>query len=138
MGVRRCCSLGTLWLMAAAAGCGSQRVEIDGTVTVDGRPLDRGYISLRPMAGTGGPTAGSEVTDGKFRIAAKEGTHAGKFRVEITASRKTGRQVPDDLGGGMADVYEQYLPARYNAQSELTAEIRANERNELRFVLETE
>jgi hypothetical protein len=105
---------------------------------VDGRPLDRGYISLRPMAGTRGPTAGSEVTDGKFHIAAREGTREGKFRVEITASRKTGRQVPDDLGGGMADVYEQYLPARYNAQSELTAEIRANERNELRFELQSE
>ena len=50
-----------------------------------------------------------EIVDGKFSVAAQRGTFAGKFRVEITASRPTGKKVPHPGIGGLVDEYSQYL-----------------------------
>ena len=110
------------------AGCGSdsqQRHSLEGTVTLDGQPLASGAITFRPLAGTDGPSAGGKVTDGRFSVQPEGGTFVGKFRVEITASRKSGKQEKDYRTGKPMDIIEQYLPPRYNSQSELTAEVTA-------------
>ena len=65
------------------------------------------------------------------------------FRVVITAKRKTGRQVSDPTAAmmdpkaesGFIDEYEQYIPRRYNQQSELIAEVTEDGSNEFEFVL---
>ncbi len=80
-------------------------------------------IQFRPLSGTPGPTAGGEIRDGRFAITAERGTFAGKFRVEITARRKTGRKTHDELAGTTLDEYEQYLPSRYNSESDLIVEV---------------
>ena len=89
--------------------CGdSRRGSIEGTVTLDGRPLEKGYICFRPQLGTLGPTAGAEILDGRLSILAEGGTFGGTFRVEITASRKTGQKVVDHLSGRLIDAYGQF------------------------------
>lgn len=106
-------------------GCGGDRRQpLEGTVTLDGKPLDEGAISFVPLPGATGPTAGANIAAGRFSIAADQGTFPGTFRVEITAKRKTGRQVLSDTAGGMVDQYEQFLPARYNRESQLTANVK--------------
>ena len=135
----------TLWLFPAlacltiSAGCGkdSPRRAIDGTVSLDGAPLAKGYISFRPEFGSPGPTAGAEIVDGKYSISTEGGTFAGKFRVEITASRPSGRKVPDRFTGQLVEDYTQYLPARYNSESELTAEVKEEGDNLFDFTLES-
>ncbi len=116
-------------LLPFALGCGGggDRVEVGGAVTLDGQPLESGAISFVPLAGTQGPSAGAEIKQGRYAIDAEGGPVPGKYRVDIIATRKTGRRIkdgfphpPDDL----VDEIEQYLPPKYNTQSELTAELK--------------
>ena len=87
-----------------------------------------------PQAGTTSPSAGANISVGRFSISAEKGLLPGEFRVEITAKRKTGQQVLRESAGGMVDQYEQYLPARYNRDSQLTATVQEGA-NQLEFKL---
>ena len=133
----------TLWLVGGIGlllltGCGqdSNRKSLEGDVTLDGQPLMKGSITLVPMQGTGGPTAGGTIDNGKFSITSK-GTFVGKFRVEITANRKTGQKKQGPFGN-MVDDYEQYIPDRYNQQSELEAEVTEAGSNHFEFPLSSQ
>ena len=129
------CAVGvpTLW------GCGHDgRVPLQGTVTLDGQTLNQGTIQFRPLAGTNGPTAGAQVVAGKFLVPAQGAPFAGKFRVEITSSKLTGRKIPNPMGNGTVDECKQYLPARYNTASELQAEVAASGDNNFDFQLESD
>ena len=117
-------------------GCDSASVTVRGTVTLDDNPLEEGQITLTPQPGTSGPTAGGKIQNGQFTIKSDAGIVAGAYRVEITASRKSGQQTPDQLGR-LVDVYEQYIPARYNEQSELTEEL-TTASNELAYELRSD
>ena len=128
----------TLLGLAICTGCGeTQRQAIEGTVTVDGEPLADGNITFMPEVGTEGPTAGAPVKNGKFVIDSRKGTFAGRFRVEVTAVRPTGKTTMDSESGQTIDEVEQYLPDRYNRQSELVADVKAGEENALDFDLVT-
>jgi len=113
------------------------RQAVEGTVTLDDQPLPKGTIRFAPQRGTSGPTSGGDVIDGRFSIPPEGATFAGKFRVEIRASRPSGviRHDPDE---GDYELSEQFLPARYNEKSELTATVKEGELNELVFALESE
>jgi len=120
------------------AGCGeaSRRTELEGTVTFDGEPLPKGSIAFHPQAGTSGPSAGGKIEDGRFVVDRQRGAFAGKFRVEITATRKNGKKEQTPFGTEV-DGYDQYLLPRYNRQSELTAEVIADGPNQFEFALDS-
>jgi hypothetical protein len=127
-------------LLALMAGCGrSKRLGVEGTVTLDGKPLPNGNITLTPLQGTASPTAGAMVTQGEFSIPAAGGVSPGKFRVEIISRHRSGRKVPDfrtpGHQGELVDAEEQFLPAKYNSQSELTAQVKSDGPNQLKFEL---
>lgn len=116
-----------MYLSMVLAGCGAasgpQRASLSGTITLDGTALERGVISLVPIAGTKGPTAGVEIVAGKYTIAQSTGPVPGHYRVEITANRKTGK-IRDEGGMvGKVEVTEQYIPAKYNTASTLELDI---------------
>jgi hypothetical protein len=125
------------FFLLAFTGCAGRLQRIEGTVMLDGKPLPAGSIAFRPQRGAMGPSAGGDIVDGHFAITPAAGVMSGKFRVEITASRKTGRKVKDAILGKMVDEYEQYIPPRYNDQSELTADMRADGPNRFEFVLKS-
>jgi len=128
------CSLPVLALVVP--GCSdSIRKEVTGTVLLDDQPLAEGQIDLHPLPGTPGPSAGATIEDGMFRIDPDGGPLAGTFRVEITASRTTGKKIKADFSDEMLDVYVQYLPARYNDSSELEATVNETGATELKFEL---
>jgi hypothetical protein len=106
-------------------GCGhSGRQAIEGNVTLQGVPLDKGFIAFRPLPGTNSPGAGGNVAAGKFSIAGEKGLMPGKFRVEITAIRKTDKKVQDPILG-LVPLEEQYIPAKYNDSSQLEIDVPA-------------
>jgi hypothetical protein len=124
--------------LCAACGCGHRgRAAVEGTVTLDGRPLDQGGIVFSPLSGTAGPTAGAQILDGNFAITRSGGTFPGKFRVEITSARPTGRKVAGRTGSGLIDELAQCLPARYNRDSELRAEVTDSGPNHFEFALKS-
>ena len=128
-------SLAAAMLIIAGCGRGAGRLPIEGAVTVDGQPLEAGYIVFFPEGPGGGPSAGAEVVDGRYRIGAAGGAFAGTFRVEITASRKTDALVYDEFSGQQVAEYRQFLPARYNTQTELRAEVTPGGPNRFDFEL---
>jgi hypothetical protein len=128
----------------AFSGCGgggddllSKRGSVQGIVTFDGEPVEEGQILFTPT-GKEGSVAGSAITDGEYSIPREQGPVAGPHSVAITASRKTGKQIKamqPAPPGTMIDVKEEYIPAKYNYTTTLSAEIKAGENPDLDFNL---
>ena len=112
-----------LCCLLPAAGCGrgsSLDVRtVAGTVKVDGVPLAEGCITLTWLTGdTRGFSA--RIERGKYRVDA----FPGKARVAITAYRDVPGKM-DSGGPGMPPVprREQFIPARYNDETELEIDV---------------
>jgi hypothetical protein len=109
------------------AGCGKSIGTAEGQVTFESQPVQEGAISFE-SADKQGPSSGGIIQDGQYRI---ERLPPGKKVVRITAQRKTGRKIPLDSlfpkgmvpAGVMTDEIIKYIPAKYNDQSELTADV---------------
>ena len=121
-------------IFLALSGCGGDsgpdRVILTGTVSYQGQPIEKGVIRFIPSAGTKGPTSGAVIIDGAYEAKARGGVPVGTQRVEIRANRPTGEPKPKDKQhlDIFPDPQEQYLPKRYNDESELTLEVKAGEK----------
>jgi hypothetical protein len=136
-------------LSSVLLGCGSappagpQRVAVQGTITLDGKPLDQAVIRFVPMPEVNGPKASADVAAGKFEIPAGFGPAAGKHRVEIE-STDHGGIAPDDeqalaeLAAGKRRLTKPVkIPAIYNVRSTLQKDLKADSPNEFAFELVT-
>ena len=55
--------------------------------------LPRGTIAFYPRGNNRGPTSGGPIKEGQYSISVDNGPVVGSNRVEIHASKKTGRKV---------------------------------------------
>ena len=78
------------------------------------------------MQGT--PQAG-QIVNGKFECRVSD----GQKRVEITATRESPTPAPDGLPN-----FVSYIPAAYNSQSTLTAEVKPDGENTFTFDLKSQ
>lgn len=101
-----------LLALACFVGCGSEKLPITGTVTVDGAPVDRGLISFQ-SAGGSGPTSGTQIEEGRFSLAADHGLLPGEYKVSVQALRRTGKTVRDPQRGDV----EEFLPIALKSPS---------------------
>ena len=70
------------------------------------------------------PSAGATIVDGNYQVLPGKGPFAGDFRVEIRAIRETSKKSRDPVTGEILEGgVEQFLPTKYNRDSELTAKI---------------
>jgi hypothetical protein len=102
-------------------GCGSNgRSTVEGTVTLNGQPIESGAMSFRPLDGKT-PTVGCFITAGRFRLQVP----IGSMRVEITAMEKSGKGVSTAQGAPVeVDLVTEAIPERYNAKSELVIDVK--------------
>lgn len=125
-------------------GCGHRgpkTAPVSGVVTLDGKPLPEGSLMFLPEDANL-PAEGADIKDGKFHFLAKP----GKNKVEIRATRPPldGKAVPDptlSTHTGIKFGWEQYLPARYNSQSELRADVSDDSgggKNKFQFALKSD
>ena len=118
-----------------AIGCGGAAgpatYQVTGTVTFQGEPVAEGQIALRDPEGIR-PSAGGKIEKGKFAFRSQP----GRMQVDITARRETGR-FDESNPGEKTPLLEQFIPARYNTQTELEREIQAG-KNEFAFELTAE
>ena len=130
-------------LLVAIAGCagesGPERGAVSGEVTLDGDPVDGGTITFTPAGGGRADAAAwGEIKGGRYSLLAAEGPGVGAARVEIRWDRKTGKKIPAvPPATGEIEETEAAVPARYNAQSELTADVKSGT-NTFDFKLEAE
>jgi hypothetical protein len=115
-------------LCISLSGCGGEkRLPITGSVTVDGTPLAKGYVIFIPDSGTPGPTAGADIVDGVYEVDASKGVFEGKFKVEINGWRDSDKTYEDSVTGEEFAEPEQFLPAKFNKETELIAELNAKD-----------
>jgi hypothetical protein len=110
-------------------GCSdNQTAEVAGTVTVDGQPAEKGAISFIPADGKG-PTAGGEITAGKY-IAKNVpiGTATVQIRVSKVMGKKKLYNTPESP---YQDWYGEALPKKFNDATELRFDVKPgnNEKN---------
>jgi hypothetical protein len=117
--------------LALCGGCGGPTAEqapVHGRVTYQGKAIQQGTIVFHPLPPLIARPAGAEIVDGAYAIK-ENGPVLGKHRVEIQAYRKTGRKIPDLKGDvsvpnrPLIDETVPILPASFNVESSLTAEI---------------
>ncbi|MDR1485009.1 MAG: hypothetical protein LBT09_09320 [Planctomycetaceae bacterium] len=123
-----------LFVCLCLTGCGNAngRITISGNVTFDSKPLESGSIQFFP-ANDNGITAGGNIKSGKFTTFIK----SGKYVVQITANRKTGKKIKS-INEGLPDEdeLEQYIPEKYNTNSTLTVEV-GDQNNPFNFELKS-
>jgi hypothetical protein len=115
-------------IMAGCGGGGPAEYRVTGRVTLDGQPVEQGEITFLPADMQGTPYAG-QISNGSFECRVTEGPK----RVEITATRESPTPAADGLPN-----YVSYIPAAYNSQSTLTAEIKPSGDNTLTFDLKSQ
>jgi hypothetical protein len=130
-------------LVAAAAGCGSSGVApVEGTVTLDGKPLANASVNFQPIAKEGKVDAGVgsyAKTDEKGRYVLRlvsddrAGAVVGKHRVEISASGGAPRAPDDDRTPAAPNL----VPANYNRNSTLTFEVKRGGHKDADFELKS-
>jgi len=118
--------------IACSAGLGCSRVreeptyDVSGTVTIDGAPLADGFINFESETPDGQPPGSAQITKGNYATKSR----AGKKKVTITSNKPTGEK---DSGG--FDITVNWLPAKYNTKSELSAEVTSEGPNKFHFPL---
>ena len=117
-----------LLTLAGCGGGGPAEYAVTGTVTFDGQPVEKGEIRFLP-AGTQGTAYAGAIVNGKFECKVTE----GQKRVEMSATREAATPAPD----GLPD-YVSYIPAEYNTQSTLTAEVKPGGGNTFTFDLKSQ
>ena len=130
-------------VLAISAGCGSgdglPRESVSGNVTLDGQPLESGLIQFEPTSPDVPTMTGGEIEDGYYSIPRAGGPVPGSYKVLITSSPKEAELDPEEGEmPGMVPMPKDVdsIPSQYNAQSTLTAEVKAGESNTFDFALE--
>ena len=117
----------TLLACASLVGCGGApdgMVEVSGTVTWNGQPLETGFVSFIPDPSKS-PQAGT-IENGHFKFNA----YLGQNVVRILSERKAGY-----VESMNQYRYEQFIPAKYNEESELSEEVSEDGENVFEFTL---
>lgn len=107
------------------SGCGENEVprgRVFGSVTVHGTALADGRIRFFPLGD--GIGSDSEIVAGKYEIPAARGLSSGRYRVEVSLLKATGKKVPNYDGepGAMMDEIIETISPRYNRNSELVVD----------------
>lgn len=142
MSLHGAAAMGLALLLAPwITGCGSStdgRVAVSGEVTLDGQPLDRGTIELHPKS-PGGTMTGGMIANGTFSIAAEQGPKPGSYEVRIFAAGAGTTVDPNEPPGpeSQAKPPAERIPARFNVNSELTAEVGPDGDAGMKFAVES-
>lgn len=108
------------------------RLALSGTVTFQSEPLDQGSIEL--VADDGSQQTGAPVVNGEFSIPAPQGLRPGTFIVRVFSTEEPASDEPTAPGPeSMEPQGKERIPAEFNVESKLTAEITENGDNHFTF-----
>jgi hypothetical protein len=133
----------------AAPGCTGKvdelaRESISGTVKVDGKPLQSGSIVLSPFEEqrtSNTVSSSGPINSGRFSIPRGKGLVPAKYRIAIyggsapTPHEELTYSEMDDDDEESATSIKDVIPEKYNANTELSVEIKPGGIKELRIEL---
>lgn len=122
-------------VFAVVVGCGRskdarQMQAVSGMITLDGQPLEDGEIFFKTVSK--GEIDVLPIEDGQFQGE----VGVGQRRVEIYAYHET--EVVPMPGEPPEKTRENYIPARYNVDSTLSADVGPDSAAPLQFEIESE
>jgi hypothetical protein len=133
-GMVRCALVVGLVIFMASFGCnkrGLNRAAISGAIQLDGKLLENGGILFVPTKDTKGPITGGPIKNGQYELRREVGPVVGWHRVEIHATRKTGRMVAAPFTkpgeGKMIEEQEEAVAPRFNENSTLEVEVKSGD-----------
>jgi len=124
-------------LLVGCSGDPMGRQAITGTVSFKGQPLDQGRIHFAPVEK--GPTeSGATIENGKFTIPRDTGLVPGTYKVSVFSYDQKGakvqsEEVPGDPGNTQ---FKERIPAKFNTQTTLTAEVKKDGSNVFDFKID--
>lgn len=124
-----------LSLLAAFAGCSRSdgRLQVSGTVSLDGNPLPNGSVMFFPTE-PGMTPNGATISNGRFALGGAAGIQPGAYRVEIRSYTQSTELASN--GEFMEMPTEtNIIPPEYNEKTTLTVVIQPNDVNDLKFEL---
>jgi hypothetical protein len=135
-------------LMAVAwAGCSDPyggRMEVTGSVTLEGQPLKDGLIMFSPLDQQDTPS-GASIVNGKYDIPRQNGLKPGKYLVRLTSGdgktiargARQDKNAPKEQaaapGGSTNIVSLDRIPEEWNVRSKQEREVKANGVNRFDF-----
>ncbi len=114
------------------AGCGDSnkgKSILFGSVTYQGKLIERGQIRFIPQNGNELPMSSALIIDGKYRIDRKGGVPEGTYKVSIEAfvvPTKYANHANHQKAPGPNAPLLQYLPEKFNRATALTITIGEN------------
>lgn len=124
-------------VVSSSFGCGSNEmprahlVDVHGKVTVDGEPLQDGSIEFIDPSGKSESAIGA-IQGGEYRLKSAPGSKRVEIRAQKTVSERTNAAT-----GQTEKITEQILPEKFNAKSELKADIPTGAAHDAPFDLKT-
>jgi len=84
-------------LLCSCAGCNGSPASVSGTVSLDGKPLDRGMVSFQPRSG-GQLATGTIQSNGRYSLSTnrEQGLQAGEY-IATVILRERGEE--SEIGG---------------------------------------
>ena len=127
---------GLALLLTLFVGCGPEsgtRRPISGSVTFQGKPVKMGSISF---LSTAGPQGGGLLQEGKFQIPAEMGLEPGTYKVSVSWAEGVEQLSPTQSANGEGPSAREMIPAKYNAETELSVEVTSDGPNKFDLKLD--
>lgn len=126
-----------------SGGCSGEvddlpREPISGKVTLDGKPIEHGTIRFDPAARQGTSTiAGAMIDGGSYSVPRPQGPVPGDYLVTINSTADASKA--DEAPGAVKKLIatRDLVPEKYNARSELKAQVKKGGDNTINFELTT-
>ena len=106
-------------------GCGRapDRVGVTGQVVFeDGQPVDHGMIEFAPIETQNAVGAGAVILSGSYKVPRAKGLRLGRYRVRIYQADRIAQQAGPP-GSVPVERPKEQIAAKFNSETELTAEI---------------
>ena len=130
----------SLWPLIGCGGSSDSlpRQAVSGSVTLDGKPLEAGSITFDPAdPGQPNPVSGyATISGGSYSIATANGLTPGSYRVSIVSSAGDAAPAATEAPGAPPrKAPKEAIPAKYNKNSTLKAEVKPSGTGPLDFEL---
>jgi hypothetical protein len=130
-----------LWL-PGLTGCGphSDRLEVTGTVKLNGVPLDEGSIRLTSVGTERLFASGAVIENGEFTVPQEKGLPPGTYVVEISSPDANTPPVRPRVRPGeppLPPLAPERIPPEYNTEGKHTIEVSADSENHFEFDIQT-
>jgi hypothetical protein len=107
---------------ACSRGPSYRCVNLSGTVSIDGKPVPKGYVTLSPLDQNAGPVVGGKIMDGQYRC---ENVPLGKHHAILICQSTESTTVVERPTGTRHDIPKNILPSRY--QPGIDVEVKAGQ-----------